>query len=125
MSSVTLIDLTKVPLSKTLIDKKRKRRDKYLLEQNKQKMIVATTIENTIVKDLTTNHEDETLSPDLTLEEAKDILTCAVCLENKRSVLLMPCRHMATCFACVTKLRKSKKCPICKQPFDKHMNVYF
>ena len=50
--------------AKRLEDKKRKRREKHAIEQQKQIMLVSAraAIENTIAKDLTTPHEDQALS---------------------------------------------------------------
>jgi len=46
--------------------------------------------------------------PDVSTTEPK----CKVCLENTANILLLPCRHFATCGECKIKLRN---CPICRQ----------
>ncbi|KAJ8602193.1 hypothetical protein CTAYLR_003532 [Chrysophaeum taylorii] len=44
------------------------------------------------------------------LERARDVLLCAICLENDKSTLLLPCSHLATCDTCALPL---VACPIC------------
>lgn len=41
---------------------------------------------------------------------------CKVCLINRASVVLLPCRHLASCNEC---RESSPKCPICKQKVEK------
>ena len=36
---------------------------------------------------------------------------CSICLENKKSVVFIPCKHEATCKPCSEKV---KQCPICR-----------
>ena len=41
---------------------------------------------------------------------------CVVCLENARSVVILPCFHVALCSACALSLKQSRgtKCPVCR-----------
>ena len=49
---------------------------------------------------------------------------CIVCMEDEKSVLLMPCKHMCMCKGCTDKLiaqsfsggRKKAMCPVCRNP---------
>ncbi|CAE8601676.1 unnamed protein product, partial [Polarella glacialis] len=38
-------------------------------------------------------------------------LTCVVCLEAPRQILLLPCRHVCCCKVCATRL---DRCPMCR-----------
>jgi len=49
-------------------------------------------------------------------------LECTVCMENERNVMLMPCRHVATCAACASQLKGC--CPICRRPVESTHQVY-
>jgi hypothetical protein len=41
------------------------------------------------------------------------LLSCVVCLEAPRDILLLPCRHVCCCKACADRL---EKCPMCRPP---------
>jgi hypothetical protein len=43
---------------------------------------------------------------------AEGELECVICMDNKRCMLFMPCRHVVSCKTCSQQL---DKCPICKQ----------
>ena len=61
--------------------------------------------------------------------EPTQVLTddsCVVCLDNKRSRVLVPCGHLCLCAACHDKLSKASKyfkCPLC-QCLSRGMIVY-
>ena len=45
---------------------------------------------------------------------------CLICLEDVKSVIILPCRHMCLCAACAERMRarrqlKTVKCPICRE----------
>ena len=46
---------------------------------------------------------------------------CAVCLEDPRSALLVPCGHVAMCVECAEKVLHSNRavCVVCRQPIEK------
>lgn len=47
-------------------------------------------------------------------EECKDDnpeLQCVICLNNKRKIVILPCKHSHTCISCVKKL---DICPVCR-----------
>lgn len=46
---------------------------------------------------------------------------CAVCLEEPRSALLVPCGHMAMCVDCADKVLHGSRpiCVVCRQPIEK------
>lgn len=43
----------------------------------------------------------------------KKELTCVVCRAKKRSMIMLPCAHLATCKHCVD--ASMQQCPICQQ----------
>lgn len=51
----------------------------------------------------------------------EDAEPCAVCLEEPRSALLVPCGHMAMCVECAEKVLHGQRpiCVVCRQPIEK------
>ena len=44
-------------------------------------------------------------------------LQCVVCLDAKKSVCLLPCKHMCMCPPCASKvMAASAQCPVCREP---------
>lgn len=42
-------------------------------------------------------------------------ITCSICMDNIKNIILLPCRHEATCTHCAHQLlNNKKKCPICR-----------
>ena len=48
--------------------------------------------------------------------------SCCVCLEGKKTVVLMPCRHLCLCDACQYRIKET--CPLCKTTVTHSINVY-
>lgn len=49
---------------------------------------------------------------------------CVICLSEPRDTAVLPCRHMCMCSECAKALRlQSNKCPICRQPVEKLMEI--
>ena len=48
------------------------------------------------------------------MEERENRTRCVICLDAKRSVVLLPCGHQVLCVACAEKL-KNDECPLCRQ----------
>lgn len=49
---------------------------------------------------------------------------CVVCLTEKRTTTVLPCRHMCLCRGCADKLRyQSHKCPMCRAPVEELLNM--
>ena len=46
---------------------------------------------------------------------------CVVCLDKKKTVLILPCKHLCVCSLCVKRL---KKCPVCRKGIQKALDVY-
>eukprot|EP00882_Tetradesmus_deserticola_P009243 GHRQ01009749.1.p3 GENE.GHRQ01009749.1~~GHRQ01009749.1.p3 ORF type:complete len:108 (+),score=50.52 GHRQ01009749.1:41-325(+) len=61
-------------------------------------------------------HDDE-------LED--DTHLCVVCMERPRSIVLVPCGHMALCKDCCSTIitEEKKACPMCCQCVEYHVEV--
>mmetsp|Transcript_14608 Transcript_14608/g.24319 ORF Transcript_14608/g.24319 Transcript_14608/m.24319 type:complete len:330 (-) Transcript_14608:85-1074(-) len=53
--------------------------------------------------------------------EVEETEPCAVCLEEPRCALLVPCGHVAMCVECAEKVLQSNRavCVVCRQPIEK------
>ncbi|CEL95522.1 unnamed protein product [Vitrella brassicaformis CCMP3155] len=51
-------------------------------------------------------------------EKAEDLQKCVVCLDERATIVLSPCRHMCLCDKCWRKYRK-RECPMCRKTFDR------
>ena len=57
-------------------------------------------------------------------EPATDADACAVCLENKKNVVL-GCGHISTCLGCTRIIvSQTKKCPVCRQHITRAFRTY-
>jgi Zinc finger, C3HC4 type (RING finger) len=57
--------------------------------------------------------------------EAEQRTLCCVCQDAKKSVLLLPCRHLCLCAGCCRRLRGSGGlCPICRVLITDSLEVY-
>lgn len=54
-------------------------------------------------------------------------LTCVVCMENDRNILIEPCHHLCCCSACIVQMRDSSNfhCPICRVSIEQAVEIYF
>jgi len=48
---------------------------------------------------------------------------CVVCHEREKSVVLLPCRHMALCVECSSH-EQMQHCPLCRRPIAHKISVY-
>ena len=53
---------------------------------------------------------------------AAEVDTCCICLDGKKSVVLLPCRHLCLCEKCNSP--SLKKCPICRSTIESRMVVF-
>jgi len=49
---------------------------------------------------------------------------CVICLENRKSVLILPCSHMCICAECSDN-KSLEKCPICRSSIEGKLIVYW
>jgi ankyrin repeat protein len=56
----------------------------------------------------------------------RGLLSCTVCNERTKAVVLQPCGHVSTCAECWEKIagRGDPRCPICRAPVGNAMKVY-
>lgn len=54
-----------------------------------------------------------------------DAHLCVVCMEEPRSIVLVPCGHMALCGDCCQRIIVQQKgtCPMCCQEVEYHVEV--
>lgn len=54
-----------------------------------------------------------------------DTHLCVVCMESLRTIVLVPCGHMALCKQCCQTIivDQGKECPLCCQPVEYHVEV--
>ena len=73
-----------------------------------------------------TDRRDQARNTD-SADKSKDI-TCVVCQDNLKSILLLPCKHLCICPDCVAiilGLRFDKRsCPLCRERIENIMDVY-
>lgn len=50
--------------------------------------------------------------------------SCSVCLSRERSCVFLECGHVCSCAQCYEALPKPKKCPICRAPIERVVNLY-
>ena len=54
-----------------------------------------------------------TASPDAsTASPEENRVTCIICLENSRQVMLEPCNHVSLCITCAA--QNGNRCPVCR-----------
>jgi baculoviral IAP repeat-containing protein 7/8 len=58
------------------------------------------------------------------VETEKDFETlCKVCLENKSSIVILPCKHVAVCGQCIFGV--GDDCPICRTRIEETINLIY
>ncbi|XP_071492028.1 E3 ubiquitin-protein ligase XIAP-like [Diadema antillarum] len=58
---------------------------------------------------------------DKTVESLLDKQLCKICLDNELDTVFFPCKHLATCHSCASRV---KECPMCRQPILQSFQVY-
>lgn len=53
---------------------------------------------------------------EITAEAQQNLLTCRICYDRPRNVVVLPCSHAQYCAVCIAKvLCTSRKCPTCRE----------
>ncbi len=52
-------------------------------------------------------------------EDAEDAVKCVICLDNPRTMVLRPCRHLVLCNSCP----RVTECPVCRQRVQSRVRV--
>lgn len=63
------------------------------------------------------------------IETEKEKRKCVVCQDRKKSVLILPCKHLCLCVQCADQIARSRMagrrvCPLCRTRIKTIMNVY-
>lgn len=63
------------------------------------------------------------------IETEKEKRKCVVCQDRKKSVLILPCKHLCLCVQCADHIARSRMagrrvCPLCRTRIKTIMNVY-
>jgi hypothetical protein len=78
-----------------------------------------------------THSLDEGVAGPSAAEPAEDAVlvdpNCIVCLDERKSVLFLPCKHICVCEACARKLTRARpaSCPLCRAPIADVMTGLF
>ncbi len=58
--------------------------------------------------------------------EFDENLQCCVCFDNKKEILILPCRHLCICEKCSegTGAASISKCPVCRCAISQKLKVY-
>ena len=54
---------------------------------------------------------------------SEDSSLCVICLDQKRTMCLIPCGHLILCEACCTP--SMSHCPVCRRSVESSMKVFF
>ena len=60
-------------------------------------------------------------------ELTNDSCFCVICLNERKTVVLLPCRHLCVCVSCSKKLRnvdQNETCPICRNEIESLLEVF-
>jgi len=55
---------------------------------------------------------------------SNDANLCVICLDKPKSIVLVPCGHVCICSSC-SRLSNLTNCPICRDPVNTMLRVYF
>lgn len=78
-------------------------------------------IENIIEKQKNTLQQQE--DKKLKIKGIRELNNCIVCMENQRSVMFSPCRHLICCEKCANNAVKEDKCLICNKPIIEKIDI--
>jgi len=61
----------------------------------------------------------------LIVEAERDSYMCVICLERRRSVLLLPCRHLCLCHICSSENEEQlRTCPLCQKGIENKIQTF-
>ena len=49
---------------------------------------------------------------------------CVICWNERKNVVLLPCRHLCICLTCNQQLDNDASCPICRKPIENRLEVF-
>ena len=56
-----------------------------------------------------------------TIESARNVNTCCICLQNVKDVVLFPCKHLCICWHCQ---KRVSTCPLCRKRITERVRVF-
>ena len=76
-------------------------------------------------RDSTNNKEPDVI--DVDNSSVPHDMLCLICLDNKKTHVILPCFHVVACVVCANELFKSskKECPLCREPFGQPLKKLF
>lgn len=83
--------------------------------------------------EIASQHHRNKVCEQLNSSKLQDTL-CSICLTTQRTILFMPCKHLASCTDCFNKMERNArrtrevaliKCPICRDFVTEGIKVYF
>ena len=57
-------------------------------------------------------------------EQIEDAMKCAICFENEKQVLFLPCNHVCACESCTRALPAPPLCPTCRAPINNTIRIF-
>jgi len=104
------------------------------LNENHEKLKSNSSLENKLLKyelnRMKIFNENIEKSHNITNQEYKKLkesTLCLICQENKRNVVLLPCRHYIICQDCENinyNLTQNRKCPLCRDNYNDKILLY-
>lgn len=68
-------------------------------------------------------------TPGVNENDLPEELLCAICLTNRKEVMIVACKHMVFCGKCETdyrlKYENDCECPICRKKYKKTLKVTY
>jgi len=98
--------------------------DVQLLSITAMKEYTDKSFEELRLEDYELVYKEKTISSHDDKKEINNDSLCVVCLEEKKTIVYLPCFHMCTCTNCGLK-ELLTKCPICRKPIDCKQKVFW
>ena len=101
------------------------------VEPTSKKIAITNTTQTYKVKkmapkappDITAAAVAQTITVQKAPEPASDDQLCCICMDSKKSVLLIPCKHLCMCNTCG--LREDiMDCPLCVSKIENRMQIF-
>ncbi|KAK3600092.1 hypothetical protein CHS0354_002929 [Potamilus streckersoni] len=75
------------------------------------------------IEEATTKHQSSTnAEATQEVQELRDDAICKICFSGKKSMMFMPCNHLATCVSCGIALQQ---CPVCRALIEEKIIIRF
>ena len=64
------------------------------------------------------------LADDVIRERLHSCAECIICFDEKKEVVLLPCKHLCLCVSCSKFHHDIKECPLCRMDVTDMMQIY-